>query len=111
MDCVHINGQNIVDNAIVVDDFTFITQNFPEQANEWVIVNSSVQPEYGVIGGVGTTYNRQLNIFIAPQPYPSWVLNEFYMWVAPTQYPGTEGGSSSGYYWDEETQQWVSYSE
>jgi hypothetical protein len=111
MDCVHINDQNIVDNIIVIDDFTFVEQNFPEQVNDWVIVNSSVQPEYGVIGGVGATYNRQLNIFIAPQPYPSWSLSEFYKWRAPTPYPGIEGSSSDEYWWNEETQQWVKHVE
>lgn len=54
--------------------------------------------------GVNYTYDATLDAFIAPKPYPSWLLNtETCQWQAPVPYP-TDGKM---YSWDEETQQWV----
>jgi hypothetical protein len=54
--------------------------------------------------GVGYTYDFVLDAFIAPKPYPSWLLNtETCQWQAPTPYP-SEGNM---YTWDEATQSWV----
>tara|TARA_R110000822_G_scaffold3719_2_gene16081 strand:- start:1733 stop:2020 length:288 start_codon:yes stop_codon:yes gene_type:complete len=51
--------------------------------------------------GIGFTYNQAENIFIAPQPYPSWIREGSY-WYAPIEYP-TDG---KNYTWNEETQTW-----
>jgi len=54
--------------------------------------------------GAGYTYDAVLDAFIAPKPYPSWLLNtETCQWQAPIPYP-TDGKI---YQWNEETQQWV----
>lgn len=54
--------------------------------------------------GIGFTYDAQLDAFIPPKPYPSWLLDEqTCLWVAPVPYP-TEG---SEYIWDEHNQSWV----
>ena len=51
----------------------------------------------------GDTFNADLDAFIAPSPYPSWVLNESTTeWEPPVGYP-TEPGKR----WDEETTSWV----
>jgi hypothetical protein len=57
--------------------------------------------------GVGYTYDAELNAFIPPQPYDSWVLNEeTCLWDAPQpmpEIPLDEFGDHSGFYeWDEE---------
>lgn len=53
--------------------------------------------------GIGYTYNSQLDAFIPPKPYPSWVLNEMTAdWEAPVPYP-TDG---KVYFWDEGTLSW-----
>ena len=55
--------------------------------------------------GIGYTYDIVADVFYAPQPFPSWVLNEStWTWEAPTSMP-TEGGP---YIWDESTTSWVS---
>lgn len=108
MNCVHVNENNIVDNIILIDNFSFIEQNFPEQVNDWIIIYPEISPTYGVSGQIGDTYNRQLKIFIAPQPFPSWALDQFYRWQAPVPYPVPEG-SPDVYWWDEELLQWVKY--
>jgi hypothetical protein len=53
--------------------------------------------------GIGFTYNVELDAFVPPQPYPSWVLDlETCLWNAPTLMP-IEGGP---YIWNETTQSW-----
>jgi hypothetical protein len=53
--------------------------------------------------GQGMTFDRKRDAFIAPQPYPSWTLNEqTCQWEAPVAYP-TDG---IVYEWDEETIDW-----
>jgi hypothetical protein len=55
-------------------------------------------------------YNNQYDVFLAPQPYPSWTLNtETYEWQPPVSEPElTEEQKESGSYynWNEETQEW-----
>jgi hypothetical protein len=54
--------------------------------------------------GIGYTYDADNDVFYAPQPYPSWLLNESAgIWEAPVPYPDDEGM----YVWDEETGDWV----
>ena len=52
--------------------------------------------------GIGYTYDDQADVFIPPQPYPSWTLDDQWNWQPPTLYP-TDGGM---YTWDEDTQTW-----
>jgi len=52
--------------------------------------------------GIGYTYDSERDAFIAPKPYPSWVLNETScVYEAPVARP-TEGL----YTWNEETTSW-----
>jgi hypothetical protein len=61
-------------------------------------------PFRGNYAGIGFSYHETLDAFIAPQPHPSWVLNEgTFTWEAPVPYPG-DGGV---YGWDEEAGAWV----
>jgi hypothetical protein len=53
--------------------------------------------------GMGMTYHADIDAFVYPQPYPSWVLNAEAQWEAPVPYP-TDGQL---YDWDEATQSWV----
>jgi len=58
------------------------------------------------LASIGYTYDAVLDAFIAPKPYPSWLLNtETCQWQAPIPYP-TDG---KRYYWNEDTQQWVEF--
>ena len=58
----------------------------------------------GNYAGIGSTYDIPNDVFYAPQPYPSWIMNtSTWLWEAPVPYP-TDGGN---YYWDEATLSWV----
>lgn len=61
--------------------------------------NGRIRKKYAAIGD---TYDADADIFIAPQPYPSWSLNSNYDWVAPVPCP-TEGH----WIWDEDAGDWV----
>ena len=65
-------------------------------------------PFRGNYAGIGCIYDPDVDVFYAPSPYPSWVLNEgTYLWEAPTPYP--DDGKS--YEWDEDTTSWVEITE
>jgi len=54
--------------------------------------------------GIGYTYREDIDAFVAPQPYPSWVLNSnTAQWEAPVPMPN----DGKMYSWDEATQSWV----
>ena len=65
--------------------------------------NASFRKQYA---GTNYTYDLEADVFIAPQPYPSWSLDEAHDWQAPVTYPGGE----DAYYWNEDTLSWVSVS-
>ena len=54
--------------------------------------------------GIGYVYDEVRDAFYAPQPYPSWILNEeTCIWNPPVAYP-SDGNS---YTWDESSVSWV----
>ena len=56
--------------------------------------------------GRGYTYDKRLDAFYAPQPYPSWTLNETTcLWEAPVEQP-SDPGDGSICRWNETDQQW-----
>jgi hypothetical protein len=62
------------------------------------------RPLRGNYAGIGYTYDQTNDVFYAPQPYPSWVLNQStWLWESPTPYPT----DNKRYFWDEATLSWV----
>ena len=57
----------------------------------------------GHFAGIGHRYDPDLDLFIAPQPFPSWVMLPNGWWEAPIPTP-TNGGP---YTWNETDQKWV----
>ena len=53
--------------------------------------------------GIGYTYDEERNAFIAPQPYPSWVLNELKGMYFP---PIPEPDNNFVHKWNEDLGQW-----
>ena len=60
--------------------------------------NNNIRKQYA---GIGFSYNEEADVFVAPQPFPSWSLDSSFDWQPPVPMP--EDGM---YYWDEENQQW-----
>jgi hypothetical protein len=69
--------------------------------------NHNIRKNYA---GIGMTYDAGRDAFIAPKPYPSWVLVESTCrWESPVPMPedaGT-GNPPKRYSWDEDTVNWV----
>jgi len=59
--------------------------------------------------GVGYTYDADIDAFVPPQPYASWVLNDAAQWEAPVAMPEDAGTGEPPkmYQWDEATTSWV----
>jgi len=61
--------------------------------------NHNIRKQYA---GIGYTYDEAADVFVAPQPFPSWTLDENHDWQAPK--PRPEDGLM--YFWNEETLDW-----
>jgi hypothetical protein len=58
--------------------------------------------------GIGYTYNPDIDGFVPPQPYPSWVLNNVTaQWEAPVPMPQDD----DFYLWNEGSQSWDKFVE
>ena len=62
--------------------------------------NGNIRKQYA---GMGYKYDAVADVFISPQPLPSWSLNSVHDWWAPIPKP-TDGKK---YWWDEATLAWV----
>jgi hypothetical protein len=98
-----IDENNIVLRVTVGDNHE------PDEGYQWLIDNLGgrwIKTSYnnnirGVYANIGFLYNEEEDIFVTPQPYPSWIRNGSF-WQAPVEYP-TDGGS---YNWNESTISW-----
>ena len=104
-----ING--IVTEVLVIEQDVIDTGAFGDPSL-WVQTsyntNGGVHPEGRPLrmnyAGVGYTYDTERDAFIAPQPFPSWTLNEdTCLWDAPATKPYDD----KLYRWDEATLAWV----
>jgi hypothetical protein len=68
--------------------------------------NGNMRKNYA---GIGYSYNADIDAFVPPQPYASWVLdNETAQWNAPVAMPEDAGTGEppKRYTWDEATLSW-----
>ena len=109
----------IVTQVLVVEQ-EFIDTGALGDANQWVQTSYNTRggkhydPNTGEedsgtplrknYAGKGYTYDSVKDAFYAPQPYPSWTLNDTTcLWEAPVAYPTDD----KPYTWDEDTTAWV----
>jgi hypothetical protein len=100
-----INNDSTVVQTIVAEQ-DFINSGAIGDSFRWVQTsyNDNFRKNYA---GVGFTYDRAMDAFIAPKPYPSWSLDETTCrWVAPISYPA-DAVNGKGYAWDEDTLSWL----
>lgn len=94
-----------VDNSDAPDEETGIAYCNSVLLGNWIQTsyNRTIRKNYA---GIGYSYDQNLDAFIPPQPFPSWVFNEEdCIWVSPEPRP-TEGI----WYWEEETVSWIEHS-
>lgn len=103
-----LDDDNIVLQVIVADSQEWCEKTL---GGKWVQTSYNTQGGQHLLGGTplhknyaGIGYIFDGVGFHAPQPYPSWTLNEeTYLWEAPIAYP--EDGAA--YEWNETDQEWV----
>jgi len=76
--------------------------NFRGQTCKRTSYNNNYRKNYA---GIGYTFNQDLDAFIAPKPYPSWILDESTcQWEAPVNKP--EDFMTKYYFWNESKTIW-----
>ena len=104
--------ENNIVTRVIVAEAEFFDSFVDDSAGEWIQTSyhtrGGAHSEGGTplrknFAGVGYTYDKEKDAFYAPQPYPSWTLNESTcLWVAPVEKPN----DGNLYRWNEETQTW-----
>ncbi|MCP4326610.1 MAG: hypothetical protein GY787_33225 [Alteromonadales bacterium] len=109
-----LDENNIVTRVIVVHNNELVDTSGNESEAKGVEFCSTlfghtnwVQTSYNnnmrkQFAGIGYTYDSDSNVFIAPQPYPSWSLDDNSDWQPPTPMPEDD----NMYSWNEDTQSW-----
>jgi hypothetical protein len=96
-----LGNNNIVENVIVAEK-DFINSGLV--GDEFLWVQTSYNGNFrGKYASIGDTWDKVNEVFISPQPYPSWTLDIDFNWNAPTPCP--EDGLM--YSWDEASLTWV----
>ena len=103
----------IVIQVNVVDEDYFHANRETRYTGQWVQTSYNTKGGVHLLGGtplrknyagIGHTYDEQRDAFIAPKPYPSWILNEeTCIWESPIPMPT----DNKMYKWNEESQQWT----
>ena len=86
---VIVAEQDFINSGAVGDSFNWVQTSY----------NNNFRKQFA---GIGFTYDKDADVFIQPQPYPSWSLDENHDWQPPT--PRPDDGQK--YVWNEETQAW-----
>ena len=103
-----LNENNIVTEVITgrneweeVDGITDWEAHYAEirgQVCKRTSYNSNIR---GTYAGIGFSYNVEEDIFVIPQPFPSWTRNGSF-WEAPIPYPN----NNKIYVWNESNINW-----
>jgi len=97
---------------VIVAEPDFFTNFVDSSPGQWIQTSyntygnqhSENRPLRANYAGIGYIYDAENDVFYAPQPYPSWTLNQTtWLWEPPIPYP-TDGKL---YIWDETTKTWV----
>jgi hypothetical protein len=108
----HINDDNIVTQVIVVSNDELLVDGVESEAKgiafceslfggRWLQTSYTGRFRERFAGG-GFRYDEVADVFISPQPFPSWSLDEHHEWQPPVPHPA----DGYVYLWDEATQSW-----
>jgi hypothetical protein len=98
---------------VIVAEKEFFDTYVDSTPGEWIQTSYNTQggvhklggtPLRGNYAGIGYTYDRTNDVFYAPQPFASWVLNNTtWSWEAPVAMPDDD----KKYTWDEAVKNWI----
>lgn len=104
----YLDENNIVVAVIVGKDETELiegldTETYYAQGTPYTVkrtsYNGKIRKQYA---GIGFSYDPVSDVFISPQPFPSWILDHNFDWQPPKPMPDGDNWA-----WDEEKQEWV----
>jgi hypothetical protein len=91
---------DFISTGALGDPASWVQTSYNTHANQ----HPEGRPLRGNYAGIGYTYDKLNDVFIAPQPFPSWILNiGTWTWEAPVPYPN----DNKRYLWQEVTVSWV----
>jgi hypothetical protein len=108
----YLDDNNIVVTVIVGKDETELiegldTETYYAKGTPYTVkrtsYNGNIRKKFA---SIGFSYDPVADVFIAPQPYLSWYLDNDFNWQPPTPMP-TEGM----WYWNETEQAWIDANE
>jgi hypothetical protein len=105
--------------AVIVAEFEFFQTFVDSSPGEWIQTSYNTygnvhygpdgNPDNGIpfrgnYAGKGYIYDKANDVFYAPKPYNSWILNtNVWIWEPPIPYPN----DNQLYSWDETTKSWL----
>jgi hypothetical protein len=75
----------------------------PRLSGTWVQTSFSGSFRRHYAAGKGYRYDEVADVFVAPAPFPSWVLDENHDWQPPVPAPEAPGA----WQWDEGSLSWI----
>lgn len=101
-----------IDETGTVTRVLVCDNNMPNEGYDWLIETFGgtwVQTSYNnrirkQFAGIGYTYDAVNDVFICPQPFPSWLLDGNFDWQPPVPQPVVEEGFVA--VWDESQTNW-----
>ena len=84
---VIVAEKNFINTGYVGDEFNWIQTSY----------NGNFRKQFA---GIGFTYDKVNDVFIEPQPHPSWTLDSNHDWQPPPPRP------NGNVLWDEDTLSW-----
>ena len=103
-----LDENNVVTEVITGKDETEIIdgltpeqwyENFRGQTCVRTSYNHNIRKQYA---GIGFTYDPDADVFVQPQPFPSWTLDSSHDWQPPVPMPTDD----RMYEWNETEQDW-----
>ena len=113
-----LNNDNLVIEAIEVSKndasteeagIAFLKNLYKDPSRRWVQTWPDDNGKRKQQGGIGYTYDATKDIFISPQPYPSWTLDANNDWQSPVPAPTIFKDAEGKDYtvtWDDANSRW-----
>jgi hypothetical protein len=96
---VIVAEQEFFNNFVDSSPGTWLQTSYNTHGNQ----HPEGRPLRGNYAGIGYTYDSVNDVFYAPQPFASWILNNTtWLWEAPVAYPTDD----KKYKWNESITKW-----
>jgi len=104
---VIVAEQEFIDSGAVGDPASWIQTSYNTYGGQHRLGGTPLRKNYA---GIGYTYRSDIDAFVPPQPFASWLLNnQTGLWDPPTPMPSDagQGDPPKTYRWDENTTTWI----